>query len=172
MNLLYREEPELDRDARAERRLWTLPVMPGIKAAPFEGAEILDELRTDFGLFLWQALRDVVLWASCHPAQRGVLFTPTAGQIPQSIRSLASELTLGNAVGALARLSREPGDVTAHEIARGCVQVSEWAARQGLAATEVQFAEAAALIFPTRPEMALLAGRAARRHAAYERGVQ
>jgi hypothetical protein len=172
MNLLYREEPELDLDARAERRLWTLPVSPSIKAAPYEGAEILEELRTDFGLFLWQALRDVILWASCDPAQRGDLFTPTAEQIPRSIHSLASELTLGNAVAALARLARDPGNVTAHEIAKGCVQVSEWAARQGLAATEIQFAEAAALIFPTRPEMALLAGRAARRHAAYERGVQ
>lgn len=172
MNLLYREEPELERDARGQRRLWTLPPAPGVQAAPFEGAEILDELRTEFGLFLWQALRDVVLWASCDPTRRHELFTSTDEQLPQSLRSLGSELMLGGAVLALARVGREPGDVSGDEVARACVQVSEWAARQGLAAVEVQFAEAAAAIFPIRPEIALFAGRAARRHAAYERSIQ
>lgn len=172
MNLLYREEPELERDARAQRRLWTLPPAPGIQAAPFEGAEILDELRTEFGLFLWQSLRDAVLWASCDPARRHELFTSTDEQIPLSLRLLGSELMLGGAVLVLARVGQEPGDVLGDEIARACVQVSEWAARQGLAAVEVQFAEAAATIFPARPEIALFAGRAARRHAAYERSIQ
>lgn len=172
MNLLHRVEPELDRDVRAERRLWTLPPAPGMEAAPYEGAEILNELRTEFGLFLWQALRDVVLWTSCDAAQRQGLFAEGAEPLPQAIRALGSELLLGEAVAALERLGREPGNVTADEVAGACVQVSEWAARQGLAATEVQFAEAAALIFPTRAEMALFAGRAARRHAEYERSVQ
>jgi tetratricopeptide (TPR) repeat protein len=172
MNLLYREEPELEHDARAQRRLWTLPPAPSIEAAPFEGAGILDDLRTDFGLFLWQALRDVVLWAACDPPSRSNLFRSTTGQIPQSLRSLASELMLGEAVATLGRLTREPENVTGDEIARACVQVSDWAARQGLAAAEIQFAEAAASIFPTRPDLALFAGRAARRHAAYERSVQ
>ncbi|HEX6371393.1 MAG TPA: hypothetical protein VF006_20920 [Longimicrobium sp.] len=172
MNLLYREEPELDRDVRAERRFWTLPPAPGTNAAPYEGADILDELRTEFGLFLWQALRDVVLWASCDAARRQELFAASAGRLPQSIRSLGSELMLGGAVAALDRLGREPDNVTIDKVAGACVEVSEWAARQGLAATEVQFAEAAALTLPTSPEMALFAGRAARRHAAYERSVQ
>jgi hypothetical protein len=172
MNLLYREEPELESDTRAQRRLWTLPPAPAIEAAPFDGAQLLDELRTEFGLFLWQALRDVVLWASCDPAQRDGLFTSADEQIPQSLRALDSELMLGGALFAMARLARQPGDVSADEIARACVRVSEWAARQALPAVEVQFAEAAAAIFPTRPELALFAGRAARRHAAYERGIQ
>jgi hypothetical protein len=172
MNLLYREEPELESDARAQRRLWTLPPAPAIEAAPFEGAPIVEELRTEFGLFLWQALRDVVLWTSCDPARRHELFTSTAEPIPQWLRSLGSELMISGAVLALARLGREPGEASSDEIARASVQVSEWAARQGLAAVEVQFAEAAAAIFPTRPDLALFAGRAARRHAAYERGIQ
>jgi hypothetical protein len=172
MNLLHREEPELGSDARAQRRLWTLPPAPGVEAAPFEGAPLLDELRTEFGLFLWQALRDVVLWASCDPAPRHELFSSADEPLPQSLRSLGSELMLDGAVLSLARLGRDPGGISADEIARACVQVSEWAARQGLAAVEVQFAEAAAAVFPTRSEMALFAGRAARRHAAFERGIQ
>jgi hypothetical protein len=171
MNLLYREEPELDRDVRSERRLWTVAPAPAVEAAPYEGAEILDELRTEFGLFLWQALRDVMLWASCDSDERHGLFAADVGPITQAIRSLGTELMLGDAVTALDRLAREPGNVTADEIAAACVHVSEWASRQGLAATEVQFGEAAARVFPTRPEMALFAGRAARRRAAYERSV-
>ena len=75
MNLLHREEPELNGDTRSERRLWTLPPAPAAETAPFEGAEVLDELQqTEFGLFLWQALRDAVLWSSCNAADRMELY--------------------------------------------------------------------------------------------------
>ena len=45
---------------------------------PFDGFEVLDELRTPLGLLLWQCLRDAALWAATVAEGRTGLFSPGA----------------------------------------------------------------------------------------------
>ncbi|HEU0079764.1 MAG TPA: hypothetical protein VFQ76_19045, partial [Longimicrobiaceae bacterium] len=44
----------------------------------FEGSSVLTEFEGDFGILLWQSLRNVLLWSTTDPARRKGLFASGA----------------------------------------------------------------------------------------------
>jgi tetratricopeptide (TPR) repeat protein len=66
----------------------------------------------------------------------------------------------------------EPGRAEEARVADACRGIAHWAGTQGMPATELDFAEAAAAVRPLDPELAARAGRVARGQADYERAVQ
>lgn len=125
-----------------------------------EGAVVLDEFRTDAGVELWQAARDVRLWAEVDYECRPGLFRGAA-------RALAAPLTVSCDAELLAPLtllrlelaepSRADGDIIAAE----CLRIARWAESRSRLGTAALFAMAASLAAPQRSAAAYEAGRLA-----------
>ena len=77
---------------RKTQRRWRIP--PVLTQGPevFEGLGVLDEVRGDAGVMLWQALRDASLWAETDPELRVGLFHPRAAHPEGAFSALPPEL--------------------------------------------------------------------------------
>jgi tetratricopeptide (TPR) repeat protein len=146
-------------------RRWCLfPTLLRDPADTLEGDSILAESPGDFGLLLWQTVRDVTLWAGTPVDARGMLFRDgsagarlgllTMTDIPPAVSSAVDTLH-----GMLALSTRADDEI----VALCCLEIAAWAHRAGLPHTAVAFAQAGAVASPAFGAAALQAGVFARR---------
>jgi hypothetical protein len=147
-------------------RRWRVP--PAIPSAPgdevMEGLNVLDELPGEPGLVLWQALRDVLLWAGASPEARSGLF-PAAAETARVAAMLAAPVPreLEPALMTLARLGAR--GLLEEPVALACREISQWLDERGLLASALAFAHAAASVAVGDAGAAFAVGRLARRRA-------
>lgn len=155
---------------RQTQRRWRVPPALTRGEEPFEGAEILDEVPGPLGLVLWQALRDVVLWAGAPPAERAGLFAEGAERNRLAgVLAAGAEDELERPLAVLAGLAERPERSHGDRISLACRKVSQWADERGMLRTALAFAQGAALAAPGDAQAAYVVGRFARRRAEYAR---
>jgi len=156
---------------RRLRRRWRVPpaIMHG-PDEPLESAGVLDEIEGAAGLVVWQSLRDVTLWASTPPSERGDLFAPGAERNRiASILTVNLDPDLEQPLGMVTAMVGRPDRVSAERVALACRRVSQWAEKNGKLATALAFAQAAAVSCPGDASAAFKVGQIARRQAEYVR---
>jgi hypothetical protein len=110
-------------------------------------------------LALWQALRDVLLWASTPQEIRRTLFIAPGDVVRERMEAAAEAAPLlADPLAVLARIRILPDRVAPERLAIACDRVYEWADRAGLLAVAVHFAEASAYVEPMNPRWAVRAG--------------
>lgn len=130
----------------------------------------MEEIPGEMGIVLWQALRDVTLWASCPADGLDRLFAPGAERNRLGPAVAAStDRELEPPLQTLVALVREPERVPPQRVALACMQICQWADEHGALATALAFAESAAGAAPGDGGMACAAGRLARRRGDYAR---
>ena len=146
----------------------TLPVVRS--GAPFEGAEILDELPSSTGLVLWQGYRTAMAWVLAPPHEREGLFAPGAeGEIRSALDSADLPPELGPAVEVVRDILADPVAVDPRRVADACTVVADWAERRGDApVTALCFTQAAAMCLPDDARLAFRAGGMARRRGSWD----
>ncbi|HET6229142.1 MAG TPA: tetratricopeptide repeat protein [Longimicrobiaceae bacterium] len=146
-------------------RRWCVP--PAILREPAESLEashILDEVRGELGLLLWQSLRDVTLWASFPPGEREGLFCADAARARLAlVGSVAPEPGIEVALTTLGALVGNPGGASPELVTLVCLQVGRWAEERKAGATALSFAQAGALASPDDARAALAVGAMALR---------
>ncbi|HEX6373657.1 MAG TPA: hypothetical protein VF006_32320 [Longimicrobium sp.] len=163
-------KPHPDTKRRISRP-WVVP--PGLLLLnePFEGFNVLDEIRSELGVLLWQSLRDVDLWSLARPEARAGLFSP--GSLRKRSERIESEIETGHAarplLEAMTRLLAAPDRVSEREVSEVCEEISRWASDTGHARTALAFAQRAALAAPDEAAPAYLVGLVSRRAADYRR---
>lgn len=139
---------------------------------PFDGADVLDEVRSQLGVVLWQSVHDLVLWASTPLERREALWSLTAAATrARHLREVEMEDQLRAWLGVVARALADSRPVVVEEIVTACLRISHWAEGQGLAKTAIWYAQAAALLAPTIPAHAYTVGALCRRASDYARAV-
>lgn len=157
-------KPRLSPPVRRTRRRWRVPPAITHGDEAFEGAGILEEFQGTLGLVLWQAVRDVSLWASAPEDRRGELFSSGAEQRRRAaIRGEGLDPALEVALLEVSELLGNPNALTADLTARACLQVAQWADERGSTATALAFAQSAAFAAPFDAATAYTVGRLARR---------
>lgn len=162
MLLTERQEPR-----RSRRRRASPPPAPVLAAKPYEGAEILEELPDFYEELLWQAARDVQLWAMVHPANRSGLFRDTQAVDRERVGRICPELA--SAFKAIGVLRSRPEGADGRSICAACQLCYDWARHNDYLATAATFAELAAWATPQDSTLATAAGRANRHLGAFER---
>jgi tetratricopeptide (TPR) repeat protein len=146
---------------RRTARLWRL--MAALTHDPseaFEGHGILREVPGEFGVVLWQAVRDVMMWAVADDRAR--LFAPGAGARRRALLGAAEPPeALDAALGVLTGLAAFPEEASPDAVSLACGRVARWAEACGTRATALAFAQAAALVLPHHSAAALDVGRLA-----------
>jgi tetratricopeptide (TPR) repeat protein len=138
----------------------------------YDGATILDELRSPAGVVLWQTIHDLVLWASTPPERRGALWDSTAStRRARQFQEAELDEQVRPWLAVLARILRGGQEVPVEEVVGACRKISEWADRNGLPQTAIWYAQAAALVAPTIAEYAFHVGGLCHRAADYPRAV-
>jgi tetratricopeptide (TPR) repeat protein len=150
---------------RNATRRWCIP--PAILREPdetLEASQILEELKGDLGLLLWNSLRDVTLWASVEPERREGLFTSEAAEKRlRDLRSCAVDPTLEVSLTTLAAVVGSPGTASPELVSLVCVEISRWAQERGAFGTALAMAQAAALASPEEAGPAYTVGNLALR---------
>ena len=144
-------------------------VPPALSARdePFEGYEVLDEVRDDLGLLLWQSLRDADLWSTSAPEARSRLFSPHApGRRGRQLDEVVEDGSeIDGPLRTLALLLEGAPELEPEHVVDACRTLSRWAGDHGLPRTALAFAQSAALAAPDRPAPAYVVGLLARRNA-------
>lgn len=161
MPILFDKPEPAHRGRRGPKRRWTIHPAPTLSWARFDGYDLIAELDGDEALTLFQRYRDTLLWASTDLRERAGLFW----SIPET---LSEGHPLCEAVRVLNRIVLAPESVNARNVARACLEVSQWGAAGGSLATEYLFALLAARAADRDHEFAFAAGRAARRQGRFE----
>lgn len=135
----------------------------------FEGSSVLSEFEGDFGILLWQSLRNVMLWSATEPARRKGLFAPGAEE-RRRVKLLSTEVddVLRAPLAVIARLLADPAGADRRRVAAACQRIGEWAEEQGKLATALAFIQAAALT-SNEARLSYAVGRLARQRAEYPR---
>jgi tetratricopeptide (TPR) repeat protein len=155
---------------RRTTRRWRTPPAITHGAEPFEGLAVLDEVKGPLGFLLWQAARDVNLWAAVEPGERAGLFVPGADASLQAlIRSAGVDVQLESPLMTIMRMTGSPETVRPEGVELACQHIAHWADHQGFLATAICFGQAAALAVPMDAGAAYAVGRMARRRAEYSR---
>lgn len=149
-------------DAPSSRRQCIPPAVLRDPSDLLEGDRILAESPDDFGLLLWQTVRDVTLWAGTPPQARGQLFGQGSADTRLALL-VAAEAPAGLSASiatlhALLTLSRPDAEL----LSLCCLEVAAWARGAGRLHTAVAFAQAGALAAPAFAEAALQTGILAR----------
>jgi hypothetical protein len=144
-------------------RRWCVPsAMLRDPGETLEGVRILHEQEGELGMLLWEAARDVELWAATAPEARPGLFVP-AGAAAR--RRWLARMTVPEPLAApldtLAALLVSPEHADEEVVSICCLEVAAWARAGGTLHTATAYAQAAALAAPQFPEAALLTGRCA-----------
>ncbi|HEU0300888.1 MAG TPA: hypothetical protein VFR37_15610 [Longimicrobium sp.] len=154
-----------DPEARQPRK-WRLVPPPIGRNQSFDGVHVLDEVGGELGAFLFQRVRDVLLWADVAPEARSRLFqTSQPLRIPSGANEIKAELHV------LSDLVASPAGATSERTAAACAGIYHWALDRVFYATAAEFASAAAHAQPSDPMFAIYAGRAERARAAYDLGA-
>jgi len=142
-------------------RTWRVPpaLMQDVDGDVLEGAGVLRDLDgAPVAVLLWQAAREVVLWAQAD--ERAGLFAPTAHW--DRLNLLWNVHALGEVAPFLRALSEavlmEPESTDPEYVALLCRQVSEWAMEVGAGETALWYAQAAAHSVPSDARAALSTG--------------
>ena len=131
---------------------------------PLEGAATLHEVPGPAGVLLWQALRDVLLWAETPPPDRGALFTPGSGRRrAEAIGSTELDAAIAGPLRTLATIVEDPRGADAVAIAGACTALATWARGIDAPATALAFAQDAALATPDDAAAAISVAHHARR---------
>lgn len=155
---------------RKTSRRWHIP--PPLVHGPeaLEGGSVLEEVQSELGALLWQALRDVMLWADTAPEERADLFPPEASARREaSFTSLAETDEVVGALRALGAVLGGAAPADAAAVARACEEISRWAERRDSLQTALAFAQNAALADPANPDSAFNVARLAVRIADHAR---
>jgi len=146
---LMKRRPHAAPARRSASRHWHIP--PPLIHGPetLEGGGVLQDWDDDFGGLLWQASRDVALWATTDPPRRGQVFAPRSAERRHeqlaSFSDAPPDPRVTSALETLLRLLREPEQLQEKQVAGACDQLSEWAEEEGKLKTALAFAQAAAL---------------------------
>jgi tetratricopeptide (TPR) repeat protein len=147
------------------RRWCVPPVLLRASTETLDGSPILDEFtgdEADLGVFLWQAVRDVLLWATAPPAERAGLFGAKGVEWRLALLgSLCADPRITPAVSTLLDVVERPGSIEEDAVSRMCLRVAHWAGERGASGTALWFAQAGALSTPRGGPAALEAGRIA-----------
>lgn len=144
------------------------PILRRRASEPFEGADLLEEVRREQGaLALWQALRDVLLWACAPPeARRDGLFAAEACRTGARLEAgVRMEPELVVPLHELSAVCTDPAAARPERLAGACRAVSRWAEARGLPRTALAYAYAAAVVSPGSADDAYRVGLLARREA-------
>lgn len=155
-------DKRLSRPLRKTPRRWRLAaVLTREPGDPFDAYSVLREIPGDLGLVLWQAVRDVDLWAG-SPYNREALFQPGAAARRHAILALTEvPPALGPAVELLTALVSHPGEALPDALSLACARVATWALKQSATATALAFAQAASTVQPQQGRAAIEVGRIA-----------
>lgn len=155
---------------RRTTRRWRTPPAITHGAEPVEGLAVLDEVPGPLGFLLWQASRDVNLWAAVAPEDRAGLFVPGAdASLHALIRSAGVDVQLESPLMTIVRMAGSPETARPEGVELACQHIAHWADHQGFLATAICFGQAAALAVPMDAGAAYAVGRMARRRAEYSR---
>ncbi|MET0399690.1 MAG: hypothetical protein ABW277_23080 [Longimicrobiaceae bacterium] len=136
----------------------------------FDGLDVLQECDDAASLLLWQGLRDVVLWGTTTPVDRGSLFGPCAYASLVGIRASAEvDPPLQVPLACLCDLVASPANTDPGLLEIACLAIAKWAVATQRIRTALHFAEAAALVCPRSPAAAAEAGELALRLGRHQR---
>lgn len=164
--------PRRNRTARPGRPQAPPPILRRRASEPFEGADLLDEVRREHGaLVLWQALRDVLLWAFATPDERrdGLFAADAVGTGVRLEAGVQMDAEILLAVHELSAVCISPATVRPELLVDSCQRISRWAEGKALRGAALAYAYAAAVIAPGAPEHALRVGVLARKGGDYAR---
>lgn len=164
--------PRQSRTRRPGRPQAPPPVLRRRAAEPFEGADLLEEVRREQGaLVLWQALRDVLLWACAPPeARTDGLFAPEAAAAGARLEAGgAPDPEVARPLRELSALCADPAAARPAAVAEACRAVSRWAEARGLPRAALAYAYAAAVAVPGSADDAYRVGLLSRREADHSR---
>ncbi|HYJ80195.1 MAG TPA: hypothetical protein VEW03_11360, partial [Longimicrobiaceae bacterium] len=137
-----------------------------------EAQQVLDEVRGDVGLLLWQSLRDVTLWAATAPERREGLFSPdAAARRLQHLLAAGAEPAVEVSLTTLTAVVGNPAAASGEIVSLVCLQLSRWAEARSHPGTAIAFSQGAALASPQDASAAHAVGSLAlrwRRHARAE----
>jgi tetratricopeptide (TPR) repeat protein len=165
--------PRRNRTGRPGRPQTPPPILRRRASEPFEGADLLDEIGREQGaLALWQALRDVLLWAFAAPGERREgLFAVDAQRTAAALQEGAEmDAEISLPLHELFAVCISPGTVKPEPLVDSCQRISRWAEEKGLRRAALAYAYAAAVISPGAPEHAYRVGLLARKEADHARG--
>ena len=129
---------------------------------PLEGLRVLDENRTPLGAVLWQALRDVKLWAGTPQTDRASLFRPDCHLARRAaVAALPPDPALAVPLETFTSLLADPAAADPEGVALACQRAARWAEGHARPGTALAFAQAAALASPRSAAAALETGRLA-----------
>lgn len=155
---------------RRTARRWRTPPAITHGTEAFEGLAILEEVKGSLGLLLWQAMRDVTLWASVEPGERaGVFAEGSDGHLHAMVRSAEADVQLESPLMTIVRMVGAPDAARPEAVELACQHIAHWADTHGYGATSIAFAQAAALSVPGDAGAAYAVGRLARRRAEHAR---
>ncbi|HEX2202832.1 MAG TPA: tetratricopeptide repeat protein [Longimicrobium sp.] len=155
---------------RRTARRWRTPPAITHGAEAFEGLGILEEVKGPLGLLLWQAMRDVTLWANVPPEERaGVFAEGSDTHLHGMIRSAEVDVQLESPLMTVMRMVGAPEAARPESVELACQHIAHWADQHGYGATSIAFAQAAALSVPGDAGAAYAVGRLARRRAEHAR---
>lgn len=128
-----------------------------------EAADIIRELPGPDGIVVAGALRDLMLWLDTPASERGDLFVGGAGERRQTqIKRTELDGELWVPIFTLATLAEDPCGVSPSRLLYAVNRVAAWAGEQGKPATKLAFVQAAALLIPVDPKLALDVAKLAR----------
>jgi tetratricopeptide (TPR) repeat protein len=136
----------------------------------FEGSSVLSEFDGEFGILLWQSLRNVLLWSATDPTRRKGLFTAGAEE-RRRVKLLSADMddALRGPLAVIARLLADPAGADRRRVAAACQRIGEWAEKNEKSATALAFTQAAALTAANDARLSYTVGRIARLRAEYPR---
>lgn len=148
-----------------EERIIPVPPLPRHR----EG-DILIEFPNAAGLVLWQEVRHLRDWAESPPPVRARLFNaPSKEALAKQKEARAYAPELIGPLDTFAALRRNPLGITGADVGTACERVVAWAQERDHAHTAIEWAEVAAMVDPTNPKLANLAGRVTRNANLYDR---
>lgn len=162
--------PRKPRPPRRPGRPYVVPPALLRSAEPFDGFHVLDEVRSEAGVLLWEGVRDVVLWASTREADRDRLFGPRAHAARlAALGSTPADPSVRGPLAVLAGVLDRDAQPDRRAVARACRKLADWAEERSLPRTAIWYAQAASLAFPESAEHAWAAGRLCRKNSEYAR---
>jgi hypothetical protein len=127
----------------------------------WEGGQIVRELASPLGRYLFSTLRDVMHWLILPPEQRPFAFASGAiGLRLGELARAAAPLELSHHLTNLLRICS--GEIEEADVCRACLGVAAWARGEGALHTELAFRQAGALSQPLEPALSLVTARLAR----------
>jgi tetratricopeptide (TPR) repeat protein len=135
-----------------------------------DAISILGEIPGDLGLVLWRSARNVLLWAETPAERRATLFADDAGRVRAGELALVDvDPELRGPLSVFADLLSHPARADVLRLVNACRRVGAWAEQRGALRTEMEFAQAAAMVSPDSASLAYAVGRIARRLADYDK---